>query len=236
MPSHPPVAMSIRLPSDFPRAPFLSFYWRVQAKAQRDGYPDEWQGHFIGSWKATAYRFRACESHCRAFTRSMAAFGSAPLESEQYRQDTDLFGFFVNGLSALESLYYCLFAVGSRLSPTDFPFVTDKDLRRVEPTSVVSAFGTAYRSDALTVALQRVLAMPEYAEWKEVRNVLAHRVVPGRTIYIGNVPARMPPHELRVSGLRIPLTDQTTATRRAWLAPILTDVLLQADGFAARYC
>lgn len=113
------------------------------------------------------------------------------------------------------TLYYCLFAIGSRLSPPNFRFATDKDIRGVKPTSVASAFGTAYPSDALTVALQRVLAMPEFAEWTEVRNVLAHRVVLGRAIYMGKVPTRVPLSELRVSALRIPLTDQATAARRA---------------------
>jgi hypothetical protein len=236
MPAHTAKAMLIRLPGDFPRSPYLSFYWRVQARAQQDGYPDEWQGHFIGSWKAIAYRFRACEWHCRAFTRSVQRFGSAPLESHQYRQDADLFGFFMNGLAALESLYYCLFAMGSRLSPPDFPFATDADFRKVNPTNVAPAFARAYPGDALTIALLRVLATPGFKEWTEVRNVLAHRVAPGRTIYGGNVPAMIPPDELRVGALRIPITDQTTASRRAWLASSLADILAQADGFAAHHC
>ena len=63
--------MDIRLPSDFPRNPDLSFFRRVETRAQQDGYPDDWQGHFIGSWKAVAYRFKACDQHSRSFTRSI---------------------------------------------------------------------------------------------------------------------------------------------------------------------
>lgn len=237
MPAHTSKAMLIRLPLDFPRSPYHSFYGRVQARAQADGYPNEWQVHFIGSWKAIAYRFRACEQHCRDFTHSVATVGGAPPESHQYRQDADLFGFFVNGLAALESLYYCLFAVGSRLSPAGFPFTTDRHIRKVKPASVASAFAKDYPGDALTEALHRVLATSAFQEWTEMRNVLAHRIVPGRIIYGGSVSATIPPPALRVSALLcIPITDETTSTRRAWLASTLTDVLTQSDSFAARHC
>jgi len=233
--------MDIRLPSDFPRNPDLSFFRRVETRAQQDGYPDDWQGHFIGSWKAVAYRFKACDQHSRSFTRSIEKVGSAPLETHQYRQDADLFGFFVNGLAALESLSYCLFALGSRLRLEDFQFTTDKDIRKVGLSWAASVFAKAYPRDPLSAALKRILAMPNYDEWSNIRNVLAHRVTPGRTLYMrtisrDNNPTPAPPDEWRVSDLRIPLTDQTTASRRFWPVSSLADVLTNSDDFATHYC
>lgn len=53
-------------------------------------------------------------------SKYMEAYGGAPPEPERYRQERDLFGFFVSGLSAIESTNYGLFAIASMLDPNRF--------------------------------------------------------------------------------------------------------------------
>lgn len=236
MPTRTSKIMSLRLPGDFPRTHYLRFYVRTQDKVQRDGYTEEWQDHFIGSWKAIAYRFRSCDQHNRAFSRSVVKFGGAPPEPEQFRQDSEYFAFCVNGFSAIESAYYCLYFLGSHLRPTAFPLAPQIDYRSIVPKLVAAKFQTAFKDDRLTTELTRILESEDFRTWSTIRNILIHRVVPGRNIYGSFDPALPPPHEFRVGTMRVPITQETTGRRRSWLASSLTDLLSHADTFVGQHC
>ncbi len=73
--------------------------------------------HFYSAWVAVAFRFKACADHKWDFTEVFQRTGGASQDMDLlYQEDDALFGFFVKGLSALESFYYSLYALGALIS------------------------------------------------------------------------------------------------------------------------
>ena len=73
--------------------------------------------HFYSAQVAVAFRFQVCADHNRDFTVVFQRTGGASQNMDLlYQEDDALFGFFVKGLSALESFYYSLYALGALIS------------------------------------------------------------------------------------------------------------------------
>src|SRR6266849_7674358 len=85
--------------------------------------------HFYSSWVAVAFRFQSCADHDQDFTEAFQRSNGASQEvGLLYQEDDALFGFFVKGLSALESFYYSLYALGALIiTPTQAPSVPPSD-------------------------------------------------------------------------------------------------------------
>lgn len=218
------------MPADFPTVAYRSVYHRVITRANIDKFPEAWMQQFIGSTLAIAYRFRTCAKHDAAFTRSLTLAGRTADEYDRFTQDQELFNFFVTGLAALESLHYCLYAIGARLAPASFPFSTDADYRKVDPLRTANHFRQAFPG-ALAVELDRIQHAQEYKDWVYARNVLAHRISSGgRVVYLwAQTPSEL--DVIRIGNLHAPLTPGLTAARREWLSASLSDTLIHMDSF-----
>jgi hypothetical protein len=147
-----------------------------------------------------------------------------------HAQQEALFIFFVAGCATVESFSYALFALGAMLRPTDFPMSIPSQRRGITPGLTQTKFATHFGGTPVEAALSTLVADLTYKKWRRIRNVLAHRIAPARqrfvTIHEGlqssNVgPANPDPVWQIVGG--IPLNDQTTSDRRAWLAKRLTE-------------
>jgi hypothetical protein len=220
------------MPADFADEPYDRIYQRVaEALGNQQPQPPSWP-EYSGAWQGLSYRFRSCAEHDEAFTDSVSRFGDTPDWPERYKQERDLFGFFVNGLSAIECACYGLFAVGSWLNPGQFPFTTDADKRRVCPERTLEQFAIAFPDANLTRALRQITGSREYQNWKKGRNILSHRSQPGRIIFGSTVgPTRSAEWVLQ----NIPMDNTATATRRRWLADSLRFPLTEADDFTAKH-
>jgi hypothetical protein len=214
------------MPKDFPSTPYEGVHFRVNNYSRTDS--ESWI-QYNGAWKAISYRFLSVVDYDKAFTRSIKKFGDAPPNPERYKQERDLFGFFVNGLAAIESLYYAVFAIGSMLEPVNFNVDTPQDLRSINPESTNSQFKKVFPEESFNTILSRVTSSPEFRAWKEVRNILAHREAPGRTIFLSN--SGSSPAALWKVG--IPLDANTTASRRKWLAETLGLLIKETDIFTS---
>lgn len=211
------------MPRDFAVEPYEAIRSRVVAK--KDAYPHSW-AQYAGAWNAVAYRFLSCADHDRAFIESIKRAGNAPPQPERYRQERELFGFFVTGLAAIESLCYGLFAIGSMLDAQNFPISTPRDMRSISPEKTAKQFAAAFPKEGITAALQQMRSAQDFRDWKEIRNLLAHRSAPGRAFHLGG------PHHgeaLWVKGIQI--DKNTTASRREWLAKTIRALLNAADDF-----
>jgi hypothetical protein len=80
--------------------------------------------HFYNAWVGVAFRFRACGVHSENFTTLFQKTQGTAQGGNLYQEDDALFDFFVKGLSALESFYYSLYALGALIvTPTQKPSV-----------------------------------------------------------------------------------------------------------------
>ena len=210
------------MPSDFPAEPYESIQKRISVDLG-ESLPDS-RREFAGGWNALRYRYLACsELTIREFTLSIER---PQAHLERYHQERGLFGFFVTGQSAIESLCYGLYATASILNPTAFPLHTQQALKQIKWGKTVRLFSDWFAGEALTQALDELANSPESVAWREQRNILAHRATPGRIISCGGSQDGL------VEWSGIELNQETTAARRRWLLRTLGEILLTADKFA----
>src|SRR5437763_16575298 len=65
-----------------------------------------------------------------------------------------LFGFFSNGSSVFESLWYGMFAAESMLQPDHFLFVISQQKRAVTASTTIEAYNAHYPGDAIYPLLE----------------------------------------------------------------------------------
>ena len=176
--------VGLEMPDDFPSNSYEAIHTLVTAR--KDTYPDAWR-EYAGAWNAVAYRFLSCARHDEAFTDTVRRFGTSPPPPQGFTQEDELFGFFVTGLAAIESLCYGLYFVGAMTDGTNFPAV---DLRGIEPAKTVAQFSGAFPNENITTALVQLKDDKDFKDWKEIRNILGHRVSPGRRFHRGGTQDR----------------------------------------------
>ncbi|MDP9456055.1 MAG: hypothetical protein M3Q60_09745 [Actinomycetota bacterium] len=230
----------IGMPPDFAVEPYDSVFDRIANlatqyyRAYEAGAVREYQSwnQWVSAWIGVTYRYRSCTEHDEAFSKLVTEFGDNPNPFEKYRQDQELFNFFVTGLSAIECTCYGLFAVGSLLNSSNFPLATEKDMSSVNPAKTLEQFDKSFPKEGITAALHSMTSQPEYKSWKKVRNTLAHRISPGRMIY-ASVGGPSKTAEWKLDS--IPMDGRATASRREWLANSLRNILTEADHFTAKH-
>jgi len=226
------LTVGVEVPDDFPQKPYDAIHACVNS---RQRHPES-LFHYGGAWNAVAYRFVSCARSDEAFASSVR---SAQSHAERFNQEEALFGFFVNGLSVIESFFYGLYWIGSMVDAILFPVRSGDDLREIQLHKTVEAYITRFGSSPLISAFGRLRYRDssgnwkntsEYEEWKDVRNILAHRAAYGRMISAGVGGGHQVENVWRVRN--IPLNDQLTTTRRQWLASTLRELMLGVEDLA----
>ena len=211
-------------PVDFPLGPYRSIEKRISVDLG-EAHPDA-RREFAGGWNALRYRYLACANHDRDFTLSIQR---PQTHQERTLQECDLFGFFVTGQSAVESLCYGLHAVGSVLNPTGFPVRTKRDLKKIDWRKTADLFTKFFPGEELAITLDHLKKSPDFEAWREQRNILTHRSTPGRVFNQGG-----PLHGV-IGWSDIELNHETTPTRRQWLTETIREILAAADAFTNRH-
>jgi hypothetical protein len=148
------------------------------------------------------------------------------------------FYFFVSGLAAIESCVYGLFAIASIVDSATFPMTKEKDLRAITVKRTAPIFNShaQFNNEPITQTLTHLTdtmkTHPLYKAfdaWEQRRNLLAHRVSPGRLLYFGDE------RHGDVESHGIHIDQQTTTQRRQWLAQTLTELLTGIEGFTVKY-
>ena len=214
------------MPSDFPIDLYEAVHIRVNKK--KTIYPDTWS-QYAGAWNAVAYRFLACADYDQAFTESIQRAGNAPPPTERYNQERALFGFFVTGLSVIESLCYGSFAVASMIDVQNFPMTTPQNLKDINPEYTTKKFISVFPTDPITILLKQLTTSQDYRDWKDIRNILAHRSAPGRTIQFSINPGSQIDGALWINGINIDIN--MTSSKRQWLSTILRKLLEETNSF-----
>ena len=171
------------MPRGFPCSPYNEVYWRLWGlrfgQEDLDQQPRSWA---IDGWQGVAYRYRSCAEHYESYFESLARHGHTILEPRRYCQERDLFGFFVDGLAAIECLTFSLFAISMFAEPDEFVVRNGHDLRTIKPKSVSAKLAKVFPDEEISALTRRVVAGPEFKEWSDARNILAHRVAPARLL------------------------------------------------------
>jgi hypothetical protein len=218
-------SVGVEMPSDFPGLTYEAVYWLVDSK--RPTSPPEIWGQYRDAWKALSYHFLSCAGHDEAYTASVQHHGDAPQHPERYKQEHHLFGFFYTGLAALEALHYGLFAMGALIRPQEFPMITPGNRRAVDPKKTFATFSTIFPGEALTHQLRTLKDDPQWTTWNDTRNVLSHRMIPGRAFSDpGGALWRIE------NGIEIAIDGRTTASQREWLVQHLSQIFESAHTFA----
>jgi hypothetical protein len=224
----PPVTVELELPGDFPKKHYDAVHARVTS-SPRDA---DAMFHYGGAWNAVRYRFVSCARSDETFANSVRTATLTPGHPERFIQEDALFGFFVNGLSVIESFFYGLYWIGSMVDTTSFPVRTkENDLKKITVEKTVKKYIRKFSTCPLTDAFSRLTSTDEYDKWKDIRNILAHRAHYGRAIVdsIGG------PGGVVWRCQDIPLTDQFTTTRRQWLASTLAELMKGAEIFVGSH-
>jgi hypothetical protein len=224
--------MNLEIPDDFPVELYDEVYNKVQAKAGSWESMPDFRNQYVPAWTALAYRFRACAEYDEEFTNSIQQNGIAPPQPERYNQERALFGFFVNGLSTIETFSYGLYTIAYIIKPQTFLIHTDDQLRAIKLHKTYQDFNNEFLDEPITISLRTLTESGEYREWQEFRNVLAHRGQPGRSISItiGS--------EQNVSLWKLKdliLNHSTTAQKRKWLSDTIHDLLINTKAFCEKY-
>jgi hypothetical protein len=190
--------------------------------------------NFLGSWQAVRYRYRASWENTKAFTQVIQQ-PDPKSEDQYYQEDQMLSELFSNGLSALESFCFCLYFAGAFTSQrSHFPLITKP--REIALKKAATAFQLAFPSAALSTELANLQSDSRFVEWSDIRNVLAHRVSPGRIVYISNwQKPDSPSWTLPAPLSHIPLDTQAAQARLDWLTDILNRLVGTADQFTKTY-
>jgi hypothetical protein len=250
--------IGLTMPSDFPSAPYEAIRKRMlrsynilqpqyarlppSLRTQDTEQALDPYVHFARAWTALAHRYLSCTAHGLSFSKSIVA-GEKPSARERHRQGHDLFGFFVTGLSAIESLCYGLFFIGRAVSPNTFPLPAH-GLRDINVSYTAGKFNArkfkrAFKNDSIGDKLDTMTRSTNFRDWTTIRNVLAHRVTPLQVLLhpFGGGPSRgytvWQVHDVRDP---ISLDEQFTITQRQWLTNTINDILDAADSFTAATC
>jgi hypothetical protein len=120
----------------------------------------------------SSYRWGAMTRHAE----SLAAALALPLEErEDVRVEADLFGLFVNGVSAIDCLLFTSYALASIRRRRAFPLEKEGHYKQVAPAPMAARFSAEYPDEPLTEALRRLAVSRGYDRLREARNHLAHR-------------------------------------------------------------
>lgn len=225
--------LDFAMPPDFDLALYDETFARV-TKANPPSATPSAVNEFMAGWMGIGYRFLACADHDQAFTSARQAT-SQPMRLEKYKEERELFGFFISGQAVLESYLYSMYAVGSIVNPTAFPMTLGGHKRAIGPNDLTLVrFACAFPNDSIGHQLRTLVDSTEFKEWSTVRNMQAHRLLPPRHHLAGNNPAMRYPTYWGDIDLNIELNTTTTSDRRKWLAARVQELLVAADDLTKR--
>lgn len=194
-----------------------------------------------GAENGIAYRTMAVARFDDSFTASVQRPYTM---AERAEQEQSLFGFFGAIVSALETLYFALYAVGAIFDPATFARLPN-DPRGVVPKLVASTFRDlasalpvalpgdtralelSRAATSLSASLDGLLYDPTYADCLEIRNILSHRAAPGRRLDGTASPMvwKLAPQGTMDDAIGPRLTESCRGWYMTWATMLLNDTL-----------
>jgi len=178
---------------------------------------------FLGGWNAIIYRYLVCIESDQKFLKLIKKYSDAPPQPFRYFQERELFNFFVNGLSIFDCFGYSAYMLCSVINPNNF-IVTQNNLERIKLKKVKNALIEFCSTENLSIKLNNLFNSRNFKDFKEIRNILAHRESPpGRTIRLSVGSIRGRKSALWIAGIE--LNENTTSSRLAWMEGNLFELI-----------
>lgn len=218
------------LPQDFPKDKYKNIHDRVLQ--YKDKFPLQYK-QFTGGYMSLMYRYLACIKHSNDYIKFIEKDRSSPSYFLRYEQERELFNFFTNGLSAIETYGYMIYMICSINKPNDFKVIT-KDLWKIKlkdksKECTVEKLKTFYPEENITQEIEKLINSDEYQVWVKVRNILMHRGTPGRIIMASTRRPKIERSDLWFEGIEI--NKKTTDCRLKWLGSNLFNLIELTDDF-----
>ncbi len=216
-------SVGIILSRDFPLDAYNSVHTQVKLARLRS---KKKRSEFGRAWNAVAYRYKAMTEHDSNFRSQLQRFGTSPPPFQRYRQENELFGFFICGQSILESIAYASVSLASALVPSHFPMDTQGDLRKINLRYTSCKFrSSSYSSDTISRKFDQLERSRAWDNWSKIRNILIHRQQPTRSFSSENDTW----HDKFVIDARI------TKNNRVWVSQVTQGLVSALDDFCSKY-
>jgi hypothetical protein len=191
---------------------------------------------FIGACKGVVFRHRAAEEYDKTFDCALNGPGNAEGLCEQEKA---LFGFFTSALASIDSFYFGTYFAGWLAQPESFTVVSQP--KKITVSRTAYSFKCGLPGDRFTSALNNVPLHVQYQKLCDIRNTLAHRVVPNRIRYLAvHVGASADPSVFndRPDTWKLPQSPSVdahlTAAPLGWLSEALTMLIRELWDFTER--
>jgi hypothetical protein len=221
------ITVGIPMPSDFPTQAYESISHHCQRPAPPN--PDASWVQFRLAWHSVVYRFAAMAEHDEGYRKAFPPTSFINL----YNQEKELFGFFVTGLSTLESYAYGTHFLLAIVHPELFPV---NNLRKIEPKFTQERLEKYLGSEPLAKTFRRLVTGPQFRKWEAVRNALAHRGAPRRKVTLGKPGSDI--WEVKKNDIEdkfyMRLTRNLTTVHRRWLSKTLSKLLKETLSFVEK--
>src|SRR5262249_25723807 len=155
--------------------------------------------YFVASMEAISIRFLALDRLAAEFPK--ACVNDNVDLGKRREQNQILFDFFSNAWAAVESFCCGSYFIGCVLAPQNFKLGMPengklKKLWKIDSKETLNAYRSFEPHSSFTKQLQGFLGSKEFKLISSMRNLLVHRMVPGRTIRVSTVPGVDLPHEI----------------------------------------
>jgi hypothetical protein len=178
-----PILGELPVPQDYPAEAHLGVHGTSEALFQRSSTAGEIRKEFRNALNAVALRFCTAADSSDALSQAVLADGDGPANPARYRQERLFFEFITTGIAAVETFCYAAYVIGHVVSDRSFPLSSEKDRRRIAPSTTIEGWRLAGGKD-LADELQAVYNSTQFSDWKIYRNVLSHRGHPGRQFFL----------------------------------------------------
>jgi hypothetical protein len=139
---------------------------------------------FYAAKSAVPTRLKAIDAHAEKFVELVTdPHRSAELAARLPIENQALFDFFANALAALESFCFASYYVAAVIDSTRFS--VNKNPREISPKAVSACFKALDSTHGFTTASSACLSSRNFDLLRAMRNMLLHRLQPGRTIQLG---------------------------------------------------
>jgi hypothetical protein len=183
--------MDISMPKDFPASDFRAFgvaagnFFPKILSDEDLNDPLERLRHFNWARQAVRYRYRLSYECSEEFyslsINASESWRKGDVDEEgSYKLERCIYIFFISGLSIFESLGFCLYFLGNRLRPSDFPNIAKP--RKITLNTTTRGFEISFPEATITQRLTELSKQPEFATLEELRNILAHRLTGRRSV------------------------------------------------------